>query len=82
MRSTPQSSLAPSSYAPSISSYTGSFASLVENVVPEVRDGRGWAMAETFRSLCLQGPRVILNHSNFFSYNDEKTMDRHVPREA
>ena len=40
-------------------SYTGSFTSLVENIVPEVRDGRGWAMVETFRSLCLQGwPRI------------------------
>jgi len=49
------STLAPSLYAPSLASYTGSFTSLVDNVVPEVRDGRGWAMVETFRSLCLQG---------------------------
>lgn len=55
VRSTASTSLAPSSYAPSLASYTGSFTSLVDNVVPEVRDGRGWAMVETFRSLCLQG---------------------------
>ncbi|KAF9530120.1 hypothetical protein CPB83DRAFT_201136 [Crepidotus variabilis] len=55
VRSTAQNSLAPSSYAPSITSYTGSFSSVVDNVTPEVRDGRAWAMIEIFRSLCLQG---------------------------
>ncbi|KAF9560412.1 hypothetical protein CPC08DRAFT_665457 [Agrocybe pediades] len=47
--------LAPSTYAPSTTSFGGSFASVADLTAPEVRDGRGWAMAETFRSLCLQG---------------------------
>lgn len=42
--------------APSItSSFTPSFASVVDSTVPEVRDGRGLAMVESFRSICLQG---------------------------
>ena len=45
--------------APSItSSFTPSFASVVDNTVPEVRDGRGLAMVESFRSICLQGPSL------------------------
>ncbi|KAF8152244.1 hypothetical protein B0H34DRAFT_724464 [Crassisporium funariophilum] len=54
-RSSTNGLLAPSNYAPSTTSFTGSFTSIVDTTVPEVRDGRGWAMAETFRSLCLQG---------------------------
>ncbi|KAF8966758.1 hypothetical protein BDZ97DRAFT_1938402 [Flammula alnicola] len=56
--------LAPSSYAPSTTSFSGSFssASVVEICVPEVRDGRALAMAETFRSLCLQGMALELLH--------------------
>uniref|UniRef100_A0A8H7XRF8 TPR-like protein n=1 Tax=Psilocybe cubensis TaxID=181762 RepID=A0A8H7XRF8_PSICU len=47
--------LGPSSYAPSTTSFAGSFASVADIGSPEVRDGRGWAMAETFRSICLKG---------------------------
>ena len=45
--------------APSItSSFTPSFTSVVDSTVPEVRDGRGLAMVESFRSICLQGPSL------------------------
>ncbi|KAF8229254.1 hypothetical protein L208DRAFT_1439479 [Tricholoma matsutake] len=49
------------SYAPTFETGTsssivgGSFASVADSPVPEVRDGRAWSMTETFRSLCLQG---------------------------
>jgi hypothetical protein len=47
--------------APSItSSFTPSFSSVVDSTVPEVRDGRGLAMVESFRSICLQGPHSPL----------------------
>ncbi|KDR72826.1 hypothetical protein GALMADRAFT_252100 [Galerina marginata CBS 339.88] len=45
----------PSTYATSTTSFTGSFASIADTTAPEVRDGRAWALTETFRSLCLQG---------------------------
>lgn len=60
VRSTASAVLTPSSYTPSSTSHTGSFISLVDNVVPEVRDGTGWAMVETFRSLCLKGWFVVI----------------------
>ncbi|KAF9467554.1 hypothetical protein BDZ94DRAFT_1155674 [Collybia nuda] len=41
--------------ASSFSSAGGSFASLADSSAPEIRDGRGWAMTETLRSICLQG---------------------------
>lgn len=45
--------------APSASSsVTGGFSSFVDTSAQEVRDGRGWALTETFRSLCLQGAYV------------------------
>ena len=44
--------------APSITSFTPSFTSVVDSTVPEVRDGRGLAMVESFRSICLQGPSL------------------------
>ncbi|KAF5319427.1 hypothetical protein D9619_008793 [Psilocybe cf. subviscida] len=50
--------LAPSSYAISTTSVAGSLASsasLLDVSIPEVRDGRGWALAETVQSLCPQG---------------------------
>ncbi|KAF8804168.1 hypothetical protein BYT27DRAFT_7170685 [Phlegmacium glaucopus] len=53
--------LSPSTYAPSTaSSFSPSFTSVVDSTVPEVRDGRGLAMAESFRSICLQG--MALEH--------------------
>ena len=55
-RSTAQTLNPPSTY--SSASFAASFTSVVDTTVPEVRDGRGWAMAETFRSLCLQGSHV------------------------
>ncbi|KAF9444615.1 TPR-like protein [Macrolepiota fuliginosa MF-IS2] len=39
----------------SVSSFTASFVSLADPSTPEIRDGRGWAMAEAFRGICLQG---------------------------
>ncbi|TFK35798.1 hypothetical protein BDQ12DRAFT_687572 [Crucibulum laeve] len=39
----------------SSASATASFASLVDSSTAEIRDGRGWAMTETFRSICLKG---------------------------
>ncbi|PPR04627.1 hypothetical protein CVT26_015006 [Gymnopilus dilepis] len=55
--------LAPSSYAPSsTTSFSGSFTSVVDLTTAEVRDGRAWAMAETFRSLCLKGMSQELLH--------------------
>ncbi|KAL0948336.1 hypothetical protein HGRIS_010922 [Hohenbuehelia grisea] len=38
-----------------MSSRTGSFVSASTVSINEIKDGRAWAMAETFRSLCLQG---------------------------
>ncbi|KAJ3560060.1 hypothetical protein NP233_g11081 [Leucocoprinus birnbaumii] len=32
-----------------------SFMTLSDSSLPEIRDGRAWAMTETFRSICLQG---------------------------
>ncbi|KAF8173314.1 hypothetical protein BJ912DRAFT_1024889 [Pholiota molesta] len=54
---TSQSLSIPSTYAPSTSSFAASFASTssTDGIIPEVRDGRAWAITETFRSLCLQG---------------------------
>jgi len=57
-RSTAQTLNPPSTY--SSASFAASFTSVVDTTVPEVRDGRGWAMAETFRSLCLQGLHALL----------------------
>jgi hypothetical protein len=46
--------------APSFSSAGGSFASLTDSSSPEIKDGRGWAMTETFRSICLQGEHFTI----------------------
>ncbi|KAJ7577917.1 hypothetical protein C8J56DRAFT_969997 [Mycena floridula] len=43
------------SFDPGTSSTTGSFMTDVSSSIPEIKDGRAWAMTETFRSLCLQG---------------------------
>lgn len=39
----------------------GSFIGTIESAlsIAEIKDGRAWAMAETIRSLCLQGMLVI-----------------------
>lgn len=51
-----QAFLAPSlNYAPSTTSFAGSFSSVVDTTPMEIRDGRAWAMAETVRSVCLKG---------------------------
>jgi len=44
----------------SVASIAASFtaATIIDTTVPEIRDGRGWAMAETFRSICLQGTSI------------------------
>ncbi|KAG6819512.1 hypothetical protein H0H93_011170 [Arthromyces matolae] len=54
----------------SFSSGGGSFVTMADASAPEIRDGRAWALTETFRSICLKGfcqeklnpsnPRVIL----------------------
>ncbi|TFK25843.1 hypothetical protein FA15DRAFT_755465 [Coprinopsis marcescibilis] len=56
-RSTTSNLLAvPTNGAPSASSsVTGGFSLFADPSVPQVQDGRGWALTETFRSLCLQG---------------------------
>ncbi|KAF9005198.1 hypothetical protein BDQ17DRAFT_1354012 [Cyathus striatus] len=38
----------------SSTSVSGSFASLLDSPLTEIRDGRAWAITETFRSLCLR----------------------------
>lgn len=55
----------PGSTAPASasSSVTGGFPSFIDPSVAEVRDGRGWALTETFRSLCLQGTLFIPLHA-------------------
>jgi hypothetical protein len=50
-----------------LSSAGGSFASVADSSAPEVRDGRAWAMTETFRSLCLQGENSTI-HCTFYLY--------------
>ncbi|PPQ63641.1 hypothetical protein CVT24_004415 [Panaeolus cyanescens] len=66
--------LAPSSYAPSTNSFTGSFASVVDNSVPEVRDGRAWALAETLRSVCLKG----MSYEKLYPGNSSKALDAYT----
>lgn len=57
-----QALLAPSvNYAPSTTSFAGSFSSVVDTTPMEIRDGRAWAMAETVRSVCLKGSSYELN---------------------
>ena len=51
-----QGFLAPSvNYAPSTTSFAGSFSSVVDTTPVKIRDGRAWAMTETLRSVCLKG---------------------------
>ncbi|KAF9025079.1 hypothetical protein BDZ89DRAFT_1068592 [Hymenopellis radicata] len=45
----------PSTTDSSISSVAASVFSDASISIPEIRDGRAWALTETFRSLCLQG---------------------------
>lgn len=55
-----QGLLAPSvNYAPSTTSFSGSFSSVVDTTPVEIRDGRAWALSETVRSVCLKGPSWI-----------------------
>ena len=57
-------------------SASGSFVSFADMTVPEVKDGRGWAMTETFRSICLLGIALSL-------FNDTVSpIVRHVARTA
>ncbi|KAJ3518089.1 hypothetical protein NLJ89_g117 [Agrocybe chaxingu] len=72
--STSHDLLAPSTYAPSTTSFSGSFTSIVDTTVPEVRDGRGWAMAETFRALCLQG----MSHERLSPSTPEKALEAYA----
>lgn len=39
----------------SVISSTAIFESLSDPLTSDIRDGRAWAMAETLRSICLQG---------------------------
>jgi len=39
----------------SVISSTAIFESLSDPSTPDIRDGRAWAIAETLRSICLQG---------------------------
>ncbi|KAF9478780.1 TPR-like protein [Pholiota conissans] len=59
-----RTSLIVPSYAPSTTSFAGSFASTstADGMMPEVRDGRVWAMTEALRSLCIQGMSLELLH--------------------
>ena len=62
-KSSTQGLLAPSvNYAPSTTSFSGSFSSVVDTTPMEIRDGRAWAMAETMRSVCLKGPSYEWRH--------------------
>lgn len=61
-KSSVQGFLGPSgNYAPSTTSFAGSFSSVVDTTPMEIRDGRAWAMAETVRSVCLKGSSYGLN---------------------
>ncbi|KAF5376499.1 hypothetical protein D9615_008660 [Tricholomella constricta] len=43
------------STASSVASTGGSLASLADSSLPEIKDGRAWALTESLRSTCLQG---------------------------
>ncbi|KAJ2923781.1 hypothetical protein H1R20_g13313, partial [Candolleomyces eurysporus] len=66
----------PTSTAPASasSSVTGGFSSYIDSSVAEVRDGRGWALTETFRSLCLQG----MSHEKLDPENPKKALRAYV----
>ncbi|KXN92633.1 Putative cargo-transport protein ypp1 [Leucoagaricus sp. SymC.cos] len=49
---------------------SASFVSLANPSLPEIRDGRGWAMAETFRSICLQG----MSHEKLYPSEPRRTL--------
>ncbi|KAF4584020.1 hypothetical protein EYR40_002518 [Pleurotus pulmonarius] len=57
LRSNSLSLQVPSTVGTSLSSGSGSVASAASTVsIDEIKDGRAWAMTETIRSICLQGP--------------------------